>query len=46
MARMMKIFCVIRYQMKDVDILYPLVPYDLILVTWLGHSEPAKLGDF
>ena len=45
-ARKMEIFCITRYQMKDMDILFPLVAYDQILVKWLGHSEPAKLGDF
>ena len=30
----------------DVDILFPLVPHDQILVKWLGYSEPAKLGSF
>ena len=42
-ARIMEIFCITRYQMKDMDILFPLVPYDQILIF---HSEPAKLGSF
>ena len=45
-ARIREIFFITRYQMKDMDILFPLVPYDQILVKWLGHSEPAKLGSF
>ena len=27
-ARIIEIFCITRYQMKDMDILFPLVPYD------------------
>ena len=46
MARIVEIFCITRYQMKDMDILFPLVPHDQILLKWLGHSEPAKLGSF
>ena len=45
-ARIMEIFCITRYQMKDMDILFPLVPYHQFLVKWLGHSEPAKLKIF
>ena len=45
-ARIIEIFCITRYQIKDMDILFPLVPHDQILVKWLGHSEPAKLGSF
>ena len=46
MARIIEIFCITRYQMKDMDILFPLVPHDQILVKWLSYSEPAKLGSF
>ena len=46
MARIVEIFCITRYQMKDMDILFPLVPHDQIFLKWLGHSEPAKLGSF
>ena len=45
-ARIIEIFCTTRYQMKDMDILFPLVPYYQNLVMWPGHSEPAKLGSF
>ena len=45
-ARIIEIFCLTRYQIKDMDILFPLVPHDQILVKWLGHSKPAKLGSF
>ena len=45
-ARIIEIFCITRYQIKDMDILFPLVPHDQILVKWLGHSKPAKLGSF
>ena len=46
MVRTIEIFCITRYQMKDMYILFPLVPHDQILLKWLGHSEPAKLGSF
>ena len=39
MARMIEIFCITRYQMKDMDIIFPLVSHDQILLEWLGHSE-------
>jgi len=45
-ARIIEIFCITRYQMKDMDILFSSIPYDQILVTWPGHCEPAKLGSF
>ena len=45
-AKIIDIFGITRYQMKDMDILFPLVPHDQILLKWLGHSEPAKLGSF
>ena len=45
-ARIIEIFWITRYQMKDMDILFPLVPHDQILLKWLGHSKPAKLGSF
>jgi len=32
--------------MKDMDILFPVVPYNPILSKWLGHSDLAKLGVF
>ena len=35
-----------RYHMKDMDILFQLVPYNPILSKWLGHSDLAKLGVF
>jgi len=46
MARIIETFCITGYQMKDMDILFPLVPYDQILLKWLGHSEPEKLRVF
>ena len=49
-ARIIVIFYIRRfpliYQMKDMDILFPLVPYYQILVKWPGHSKPTKLGSF
>ena len=45
-ATIIEIFGISRYQMKDMDILFPLVPYYQILVKWPGHSQPAKLGSF
>ena len=41
-----EIFGITKYQLKEMDILLPLVPYYQILVKWPGHSEPAKLGSF
>ena len=32
--------------MKDMDIHFPLVPCDQIVVKWFGHSKPTKLGSF
>ena len=46
MARKVEIFCITRYQMKDMDILFPLVPHDQSLLKWLGRNKPAKLGSF
>ena len=45
-ATIIEIFGITRYQMKDMDILFPLVSYDYFLVKRLGHSEPAKLDSF
>ena len=43
-ATIMNLAWIQRYQMKDMDILFPLVPYNPILSKWLGHSDLAKLG--
>ena len=45
-ARIMEIFCITRYHMKDMDILFSLVPYNPILNKWLGRSDMAKWGVF
>ena len=45
-ATIMNLAWIQRYQMKDMDILFPLVPYNPILSKWLGHSDLAKLGVF
>ena len=45
-AIIMNLAYIQRYQMKDMDILFPLVPYNPILSKWLGHSDQAKLGVF
>ena len=44
MAKIVALAWIQRYQMKDMDILSPLVPYNPILDKQLDHSDPAKLG--
>ena len=46
LAKLVDIFWIQRYQMKDRDILFPLAPYNPILIEWIGHRGPAKLGNF
>ena len=45
-ATIMNLAWIQRYQIKDMGILFPLVPYNPILSEWLGHSDLAKLGVF
>ena len=35
-----------RYQMKDLNLIFPLIPQNLILVEWFSHSGWSKLGGF
>ena len=32
------------YQMKDLTIIFPLIPHDLIWVQWYGHSALSNLS--
>ena len=31
-----------RHQMKDMDIIFPLIPCELLQVKWSDHNSPAK----
>ena len=35
-----------RYQMKDMNMIFPLIPQNPILVEWFSHSGWSKLGGF
>ena len=35
-----------RYQMKAMDIIFPMIPHESLWVERFGHHSPAKLGIF
>ena len=35
-----------RYQLKAMDIIFPIVPHEYMWVKWFGHHSPAKLSIF
>ena len=35
-----------RYQMKAMDIIFPMIPVESLWVKWFRHLSPAKLGIF
>ena len=35
-----------RYQLKDMNMIFPLIPQNPILVEWFSHSGWSKLGGF
>ena len=35
-----------RYQMKAIDIIFPMMPHESLWVKRFGHHSPAKLGIF
>ena len=35
-----------RYQMKAMDIIFPMIPHESLWVKWFGNHSPAKLGIF
>ena len=35
-----------RYQMKAMDIIFPMMPHESLWVERFGHHSPAKLGIF
>ena len=35
-----------RYQMKAMDIIFPMIPNESLWVKWFGHHSPAKLTIF
>ena len=35
-----------RYQMKAMDIIFPMMPHESLWVKRFGHHSPAKLGIF
>ena len=46
LAKLVDIFWIQRYQMKDTDLLFPYAPYNPILIVLFVHIDPAELGDF
>ena len=45
-AKPVSIHHILRYQMKDMFIIFQMIPHSLILTEWFGHSALPKKGGF
>ena len=46
MAKVLGIYGTTRCQIKDMDIVFPQVPLNLVLAKWFGYCDSMKYGSF
>ena len=46
MAKVLGKFGTTRCQIKDMDIAFPQVPHNPVLVWWFGYCDSMKFGNF
>ena len=45
-AQLLDIYHFLRYQMKELDIAFPLIPHNPMQPHWFGHDALSKLDGF